>query len=174
MEAPSRRKPTWRTLVAATALAAIPALPACTHEYKPYEPREAQKTLQMGGTSVTLELAKDESSRARGLMFRKSMPEDAGMLFIYPEPRMLRFWMKNTSIPLSIAFMQEVPGGAPGQVKIVNIEDMQPYVESGTVSLAPVRHALEMNQGWFARHGVKVGDVITLPEWVVDVVASEG
>ena len=172
----ARRVPAfWRSLLAAAALVApIALVPACTHEYHPYKPRDTEQTWELGGRKLTIEIAKDDATRQKGLMYRKSMPDDAGMLFVYPEARVLRFWMKNTSIPLSIAFFQDVPEGPPGKVKIVNIEDMQPYVESGTVSLAPVRYALEMNQGWFAKNGVKAGDVVTFPEWVTEIVASEG
>jgi len=158
----------------AAALAALLAVPiataACTHEYRAYQSSDVAREWELAGTEVVVEIAKDPETRERGLMHRTSMPPDHGMLFVYPEPRVVRFWMKNCAIPLSIAFLEELPDG---RARVVNIEDMQPFVESGTVSLARVRLALEMNQGWFARHGVKAGDVLPLPAWVGEIVASE-
>jgi uncharacterized membrane protein (UPF0127 family) len=90
-------------------------------------------------------------------MYRRSLGENEGMLFIYDSPRMLSFWMKNTRIPLSVAFLD-------GSGKIVQIEHMRPY-DSITrhSSSRPVQYALEMNRGWFERNGVGVGDVVGIP-----------
>jgi len=107
----------------------------------------------VGNERITAEIAATEGDRAEGLMRRESMPESHGMLFIYPEVRILTFWMRNTPLPLSIAFADD--GG-----RIVQIADMEPFSESIVSSGAPARYALEMHQGWFARHGVLPGDAI--------------
>jgi hypothetical protein len=163
--------PVGRAALAAAALVGSALLSsACTHEYRPYRSPDEPRSFELGGAKVAVEVAKDGPSRHRGLQNRASMPPDHGMLFVYPEPRILRFWMKDCSIPLSIAFFEELKDGG---ARVVNIEDMQPFDETGTLSARPVRLALEMNQGWFARHGVKAGDTVALPPWVQEIVASE-
>lgn len=102
-------------------------------------------------TVLHVEVADRDQTRQRGLMFRDSLPEDRGMLFIYPEARHLSFWMKNTRIPLDIAFLAD-------DGTILQISAMQPYDENTTTSTAPVHYALEVNQGWFDRHSVVRGD----------------
>ena len=161
-----------RALALASAAILALGVVACSQEDRAYESSARARDWSLGGKKVELEVAKDQASRMRGLMHRKSMPEDHGMLFVYPEPRILGFWMQNTAIPLSIAFFEELPD-QPGKARIINIEDMQPMVESTTASLRPCRLALEMNQGWFARHGVKAGDVVEIPSWIQEIVASE-
>jgi uncharacterized membrane protein (UPF0127 family) len=111
-------------------------------------------TLTISGKVLDVEVASDDPSRRLGLMHRKLLPENAGMLFMYPEPERLSFWMKNTHVPLSIAFLDDK--GA-----IVQIKDMAPLDERETHCDTPVRHALEVNQGWFGRNGIKVGDAFT-------------
>ncbi|MBZ0256904.1 DUF192 domain-containing protein, partial [bacterium] len=110
---------------------------------------------------VTIELAIKPSEMRQGLMYRESMLENHGMLFIYNAPQYMSYWMKNTKIPLSIAFVRE--DGVIG-----NIEDMEPH----TGPFDPVKsyrskykclYALEMNQGWFERRGLKAGDKLSLP-----------
>jgi uncharacterized membrane protein (UPF0127 family) len=86
-------------------------------------------------------------------MYRESLPEDHGMLFIYPQEAPLAFWMRNTPLPLSIAF-------ADASGRIVRIATMEPFSEQPIPSGRPARYALEMNRGWFERRGVFVGDVI--------------
>ena len=108
---------------------------------------------------VQVEVADDTDEMAKGLMGRTALAEDAGMLFVYPEERELSFWMKDTLIPLSIAFM-----GSDG--RIVDIQDMKalddepPHYES----VEPARYALEVNEGFFDERGVEVGDRAELPE----------
>ena len=104
-----------------------------------------------------VEIADTPEERARGLMNRESLPEDAGMLFVWPEDTASGFWMKDTVIPLSIAFIDA--GG-----KIVGIQDMQPLDETLHHSPSPYRYAVEANQGWFAERGIAAGDSVTLPE----------
>ncbi|MBN2801423.1 MAG: DUF192 domain-containing protein [Deltaproteobacteria bacterium] len=117
-------------------------------------PKVPTATIGVGPVSLTVEVADDEEERAIGLMHRDSMPEEHGMLFIYPDERVRNFWMKNTRIPLSIAF-------ADAEGRIVRIADMRPLDTSTTSSLHPARYALEVNKGWFERHGVKKGDQLT-------------
>jgi len=139
--------------------------------YKKYEVGDEVREWQLGGVDVEIEVAETMAERQNGLMRRTSMPEDHGLLFVYTEPQLLSFWMKNTAIPLSIAFILEDDDGQHGT--IVNVEDMQPYVEfPTTVSQKPVRLALEMNQGWYKKHGLKNGDTIALPAWIGSIVAG--
>jgi uncharacterized membrane protein (UPF0127 family) len=109
--------------------------------------------LSVGGESVKAEIASTDAQRARGLMYRRSMGRNHGMLFVYPSPEPLSFWMKNTYLPLSIAYIDK-------RGRIVHIEDMKPLTTTSHPSPKPVPYALEMNQGWFEAHGVKVGDEV--------------
>ena len=99
---------------------------------------------------MDVQLATTFHQRQIGLMHRTSMPADEGMLFVFPEPAMQCFWMKNTLLPLTAAFV-----AADG--RIVNLADMQPLSEQNHCSTEPVVYVLEMNQGWFKRHGVRPG-----------------
>ncbi|MCA9493355.1 MAG: DUF192 domain-containing protein [Myxococcales bacterium] len=110
-------------------------------------------TLDVSGNKVRAELAFTDQSRQNGLMNRDSMGADDGMLFIYRDEAIRGFWMKDTRIPLSIAF-------ANRHGEIVKIADMTPFDQSRVSSLAPAMYALEMNKGWFEEHGVKKGDTI--------------
>ena len=109
--------------------------------------------LNAGMHLIRAEVAADFNTRARGLMFRASMPQNAGMLFIFDEAGAQCMWMKNTLIPLSVAFIDEK--GA-----ITNVEDMKPQTEDSHCASRPARYALEMNRGWFAAHGIKPGSRI--------------
>lgn len=111
-------------------------------------------TLRIGGVEVTVEIADEPSERKRGLMHRDSLPSDHGMLFVYPEEGVRSFWMRDTSIPLSIAFIDR-------RGHIVDIQQMTPHSDRFHESPGPVLYALEMPRGWFARHGVKVGDRVS-------------
>lgn len=113
-------------------------------------------TLQVtvGTLPIQVEIADEPDERHQGLMDRDAMPADAGMLFVYPEVGPRSFWMENTRIPLSIAFMDETG-------RILNIEDMRPYDRTSVPSAGPAMYALEMNQGWFEANNVHVGDVVT-------------
>ncbi|MDP4299024.1 DUF192 domain-containing protein [Leptothrix discophora] len=109
--------------------------------------------LSAGMHRIEAEVAGNPQQRQIGLMNRPSMPPNHGMLFVFEGPDMHCFWMRNTLLPLSIAFL-----AADG--RIVNIEDMAPQTEASHCPREPVRHALEMNQGWFAKRGFKAGDLI--------------
>ena len=107
--------------------------------------------LTAGMHRIVAEVAADHNSRATGLMFRKSLQPNHGMLFVFQEKSPQCFWMRNTYVALSIAFLDD-------DGRIVNIEDMAPLTENSHCSREPVRFALEMEQGWFARRGVAAGD----------------
>ncbi len=109
--------------------------------------------LSAGMYLVRAEVANTFDSRATGLMFRKSLATNEGMLFVFPEPEMTCMWMKNTLIPLSVAFID-----ATG--KIVSISEMQPQTETTHCAAAPAKYALEMNRGWFSSKGLKAGAAI--------------
>ena len=102
-------------------------------------------------TDIVVEVAETDFSRAKGLMFRESLGENMGMLFIFPDEKNIGFWMKNTMIPLSIAY-------ANSMCEIINIEEMVPHDHRNTMSKGPARYAIEANLGWFDKNGIKIGD----------------
>ncbi len=106
--------------------------------------------LQAGMHLIAAEVAEEPGQRQIGLMQRSAMPANHGMLFVFESANVQCFWMKNTLLPLSIAFITD--DGA-----VVNIADMQPLSESNHCSAKPIRYALEMHQGWFAKRGIKAG-----------------
>ena len=106
--------------------------------------------LNAGMHLIRAEVAADFGSRATGLMHRPAMPQNAGMLFVFDEASAHCMWMKNTLIPLSVAFLDE--RGA-----IINIADMEPHSEQSHCAARPARYALEMNRGWFAARNIKPG-----------------
>jgi len=107
--------------------------------------------LTIKGHRVTAEVATKVATRAVGLMRRFSLRPDHGMLFVFASPQPLNFWMKDTYIPLSIAFIDE-------NGRILNIEDMAPQTESTHDSRGPAMFALEMKKGWFAQFAIAAGD----------------
>lgn len=107
--------------------------------------------LTIKGHRVVAEVAATEAARAKGLMHRFSLQPDHGMLFVFKQAQPQAFWMKNTYVPLSIAFVD-----ASG--KILNIEDMAPQTENPHPSRGPALYALEMKKGWFVAHGIGIGD----------------
>jgi len=108
---------------------------------------------------VRVEVADDPDEQAQGLMNRKKLGEKRGMLFVYTEEKELSFWMRNTLIPLSIAYID-------AEGRIVDIQDMKPLddVPPSYVSAEPAQYALEVNKGFFDERGVEVGDRVELPE----------
>lgn len=109
--------------------------------------------IQIGDVLLRVEIANTPENRQRGLMFRDWLGEFEGMLFVFPNEAVLGFWMKNTKIPLSIAFID-----ANNQIR--TIRDMQPFDESSVSSVVPVKYALEVNQGFFARNGIRAGQFL--------------
>jgi uncharacterized protein len=110
--------------------------------------------IQIGNEILDVELAETPQQHAKGLRFRQTLDENAGMLFVFPAPQRVSFWMKDASLPLSIAFIQ-----ADG--KIVQIRPMQPLDLTPVPSLSnAISYALLVNQGWFERHGIEAGTLI--------------
>ncbi len=110
--------------------------------------------LQVGSEPIVAEVADTPDKEATGLMFRDSLPEDHGMIFEFKPPKQAQFWMRNTKIPLSIAFID-----ASG--KVLEIRSMKPFDETNIQSRSDeVAFALEANEGWFARHRVEPGAVV--------------
>ncbi len=107
--------------------------------------------LSIAGHKVVAEVAATNDARTTGLMYRFSLLPDHGMLFVFAAPQPLAFWMRNTYVPLSIAFI-----GANG--RILNIEDMAPRTDDGHPSKGAALYTLEMKKGWFADHDIKAGD----------------
>ncbi len=109
--------------------------------------------LHIRGHAIRAEVANTEESRRTGLMFRRSLADATGMLFTYERPGVQAMWMKNTLVPLSVAFI-----GRDG--RILNIEDMQPQTLDAHASDGEAWWSLEMNQGWFARRHIGKGDKV--------------
>ena len=110
--------------------------------------------LKAGMYRIEAELADTPAARQTGLMYRTYMPTNAGMLFVFPEKAIHCFWMRNTKLPLTIAFIDD-------DGKIVNLSDMEPETQNNHCPRTPVRFALEMNQKWFAQRVLGPGTVIT-------------
>lgn len=106
--------------------------------------------LNAGMHLIRAEVAADFATRMQGLMHRKELAANAGMLFVFDEPAIQCMWMKNTLIPLSVAYLDD-------RGTIVNIADMEPHSEQSHCAARPARYALEMNQGWFAKRGIGPG-----------------
>jgi len=107
-------------------------------------------------TELTVELARTAAERSRGLMFRESLAEERGMLFVPGGETRTGFWMKDTKIPLSIAFIAS-------DGTILETQDMEPLSQQLHRPAQPYRYALEVNQGWFERHGLGPGDRVEIP-----------
>ena len=104
----------------------------------------------ISGHKLTAEVAATDAHRMTGLMHRRMMPENRGMLFVFTDIANHAMWMENTHIPLSVAFIDT-------HGVIVNIEDMKPLTRDAHAAKKPVKYALEMNAGWFTRRGIKPG-----------------
>ncbi|MEE9200712.1 MAG: DUF192 domain-containing protein [Candidatus Brocadiales bacterium] len=117
--------------------------------------RDHLPKMTVGGKEIYVELAVDPDVRGRGLMFRTRLEEDHGMLFVFPVEDRHAFWMKDTEIPLSIAFIKN---GV-----VTQLEDMEPHSLERHASTEEVKYALEMNRGWFKRNDVHVGGLVIIP-----------
>ncbi len=113
-------------------------------------------TLRAGFHNITAQLAQTPEQRQVGLMHRKTMPMHEGMLFVFDDAGVQCFWMKNTLLPLSIAFLRD-------DGTIVNLDEMQAQTLESHCSTEPVRFVLEMNKEWFSKRGIKAGDKISGP-----------
>jgi uncharacterized membrane protein (UPF0127 family) len=129
-------------LIAVLAIAAAPALA------QPPPPRTVE--LGAGMHVIRAEVADSFATRTQGLMHRTSLPPNGGMLFVFDEEGAHCMWMKNTLIPLSVAFLD-------ARGAIVNIADMQPHSEQSHCAARPARYALEMTRGWFAQREIRAG-----------------
>ena len=122
---------------------------------EPAQPELPVATLSIGLTSLKAEVADDDAERSSGLMFRESLAADSGMLFVMPTVAPATFWMKNTLIPLSIAFLDE-------RGTILEIHDMEPKSEKTLRStFSRIAYALEMQQGWFAKKNIWPGEKVS-------------
>lgn len=113
-------------------------------------------TLAAGMHLIQAQVAATPHERSVGLMFRREMPTNEGMLFVFEQPADQCFWMKNTLLPLTAAFVAD-------DGVIVNLADMQPQSLASHCSTKPVRYVLEMNQGWFDKRGLKAGSRLSGP-----------
>ncbi|WP_332815224.1 DUF192 domain-containing protein [Ramlibacter sp.] len=139
-----------KALIAALSLAAAAtAAPA-------QDPQTGLPRVQLaaGMHQIDAQVARTPDERVTGLMWRRQMPQHEGMLFVFAQPSVQCFWMKNTLLPLSAAFLDD-------DGTVANIVDMQPKSLDSHCSVRPVRYVLEMNQGWFAKRGIKAGAKLT-------------
>jgi len=140
----------FRSFVVVASLAAVSAL-ACAQDGPQKLP---SITLSAGMHLIQAEVAQTPDQRSTGLMFRSAMGTNEGMLFAFEAPGQQCFWMKNTLLPLSVAFVDD-------DGSVVNIENMKPQTLDSHCSKKPVRFVLEMNEGWFAKRGIKAGSRLT-------------
>ena len=110
--------------------------------------------IRIGKHTLKVEVAENDEQRARGLMHRTKMGRDQGMVFVFDEPAYHAMWMKNTLIPLSVAFVDR-------DGVILNIRDMEPQTLDTHMAAGPALYAVETNKGWFAERGIKAGDAVT-------------
>jgi hypothetical protein len=141
-----------KSIALAAALLAAAAL-AFAQEAQTNLPRVKLTT---GMHVIDAQVASTDDQRMTGLMFRKEMPQHEGMLFVFDYPSQQCFWMKNTILPLSVAFVAD-------DGTIVNIDEMKPQTLDSHCSVKPVRYVLEMNQGWFSKKGIKAGTKLEGP-----------
>jgi len=119
-------------------------------------PRLETVEMAAGSRMLKVELARTADEREKGLMFRKSLGENEGMLFVFPSDEQLAFWMKNTSIPLSIAYI-----ASDGTIR--EIHDLEPFSLEAVKAGRSVRYALEVGRGWFEKAGLREGERLSLP-----------
>ena len=112
--------------------------------------------LSAGMHQIDAQVARTPDQRATGLMHRREMPQHEGMIFVFELPTQQCFWMKNTLLPLAVAFVAD-------DGTIVNLDEMQPQTLDSHCSTKPVRYVLEMNKGWFAKKGIKPGMKLESP-----------
>lgn len=143
------------TVIAATVAALVMMVAGCAGE-----PAQAgglpTAEIRLGGAELVVEVAATEEARRQGLMNREELDVNRGMLFIFPDTDYRSFWMKDTSIPLSLAYIRE-------DGIITGIYELEPFSLESVDSAAPVKYALEVNRGTFRRLGVGAGDRVLLP-----------
>ena len=138
----------------------ITALSAATPAVAQQIPQTGLPVVELGAGMhlIHAEVARTDEQRAIGLMARKDMAPNAGMIFVFEQPAQQCFWMRNTLIPLSAAFVAD-------DGTIVNIVEMQPLSDASHCSTKPVRYVLEMNKGWFDKRGLKAGSKLRGGPW---------
>ncbi|MCO5104422.1 MAG: DUF192 domain-containing protein [Burkholderiaceae bacterium] len=134
---------------------AVAALPLAQAQNAP-QLDLARVELSAGMHRIDAQVARTPGERQTGLMHRKTMPPQEGMLFVFDQPGVQCFWMKNTLLPLTAAFVAD-------DGTVVNLADMQPETTDSHCSAKPVRYVLEMNQGWFKSRGIKAGFKLSGP-----------
>ncbi len=144
----------WRALRSLAMLAIMAPLCATAQEAPQLNLQRVQ--LSAGMHLIDAQVALTSEQRQIGLMFRKDMPQQEGMIFVFEQPTQQCFWMKNTVLPLTAAFVAD-------DGTIVNLADMKPQTTDSHCSTKPVRYVLEMNQGWFAKKGIKAGSKLGGP-----------
>ena len=152
-----RRVRPLRRLLAWAGVAAMIAAPLAALGQAAPQPKLPVVRLQAGMHIVLAEVAATPRSREIGLMMRERLGPNEGMLFVFEEPRAYCFWMRNTLLPLSIAFLDD-------DGRIVNIADIAPRTEDSHCATAPVRFALEMDKGWFAKRALAPGSQLANPD----------
>lgn len=145
---PLMRPPTLARMLAAIALGLALAQTAAAQESPQLNLPRVK--LSAGMHQIDAQVAQTPAQRQIGLMHRREMPQHEGMLFVFEQPATQCFWMKNTLLPLTAAFVAD-------DGTIVNLADMKPQTEDSHCSARPVRFVLEMNQGWFGRKNLKAG-----------------
>lgn len=143
------------TAILSVTVMCMVSLQGCSEPYKAPDNLPTVK-MKIGSRDYTLEVAKDDTSRQKGLMDRKSMPANWGMIFVFPRERDLGFWMHNTLIPLDIIFVD-------AEARVVSVHRMEPLDENTTNSEGPAKYAIELNAGQAKENGVKKGDVLIIP-----------
>jgi uncharacterized membrane protein (UPF0127 family) len=109
-----------------------------------------QVAIEVNGHRILAEVADTPADRDRGLMFRTALPSDHGMLFVFPNDARYCMWMRNTYVPLSVAFLDR-------HGRVINTDEMAPQTDASHCAAGPARYVLEMPAGWFAGHGVGAG-----------------
>lgn len=144
---------------ATTQIALACLLVPSAHAQTVVEQRKSLPMIQIkaGVYRINAEVARSPDERSVGLMNRKSMPPDQGMLFVFEQAGGYCFWMRNTLIPLTIAWLDETG-------RIVSMANMQPLSEQSHCPSTPAKFALEMNQGWFDKKGLKIGSKLEAPK----------
>ena len=145
------------SLLASLLRYAVPSLLALAAWAQPSPQADLPRVnLSAGMHLIQAQVAQTPEQRAIGLMFRREMPTSEGMLFVFEQPAGQCFWMKNTPLPLTAAFIAD-------DGRIVNLADMKPQSTDSHCSAKPVRYVLEMHQGWFARRGIQAGFKLSGP-----------
>jgi len=141
------------SLIAGLMLAFAPVL---SHAQGEPQTRLARIKLGAGMHVIDTQLAQTPEQRQIGLMWRRDLPQNEGMLFVFEQPSVQCFWMRNTLTALTAAFVED-------DGTIVNLEDMKPQTDDSHCSTKPVRFVLEMNQGWFKKRSIQAGFKLTGP-----------